>query len=83
MDNSEQLNLLLVKLTNLQLRQQGFEAEIFASKQPVEALQHETGCIAERQNPFPVKIAVQTKNSPPIVYRRESNLQDWYPHINI
>lgn len=39
MDNSEKLNLLLVKLENLLLRQQGFEAEIQALRQEVKALQ--------------------------------------------
>lgn len=39
MDNSERLNLLLVKLENLLLRQQGFEAEIEALKQEVKAMQ--------------------------------------------
>jgi len=39
MDNSKQLNLLLIKLENLLLRQQGFEAEIEALKQEVRQLQ--------------------------------------------
>ncbi|WP_205940787.1 hypothetical protein [Pedobacter paludis] len=39
MDNSEQLNLLLIKLENLLLRHQGFEAEIEALKQEVKVLQ--------------------------------------------
>ncbi|MBE5320446.1 DUF2339 domain-containing protein [Pedobacter sp. MR2016-19] len=39
MDNSEKLNLLLIKLENLLLRQQGFEAEIQALRNEVRALQ--------------------------------------------
>ncbi|MNK47570.1 hypothetical protein D3C87_663820 [compost metagenome] len=39
MDNSEKINLLLVKLENLLLRQQSFEAEIQALRQEVRALQ--------------------------------------------
>jgi uncharacterized membrane protein len=39
MDNSEKLNLLLIKLENLLLRHQGFEAEIQALRNEVKALQ--------------------------------------------
>lgn len=39
MDNSEKLNLLLIKLENLLLRQQSFDAEIKALRDEVKALQ--------------------------------------------
>ncbi|RNL54067.1 DUF2339 domain-containing protein [Pedobacter jejuensis] len=65
MDNSEQLNLLLIKLENLLLRQQGFEAEIEALKQQVRALQSGTTHIIEAQKVPPVVIAPPPRNTPP------------------
>ncbi|SOD14461.1 DUF2339 domain-containing protein [Pedobacter xixiisoli] len=40
MDNSQKINLLLTKIENLSIRQQGFEAEIKALRQEVEALRN-------------------------------------------
>jgi len=65
MDNSEQVTLLLVKLDNLLLRQQGFEAEIQALKQQVRALQFGTNLTDEAQKVPPVVIAPPPKNTPP------------------
>jgi len=65
MDNSEQVTLLLVKLDNLLLRQQGFEAEIQSLKQQVRALQFGTNLTDEAQKVPPVVIAPPPKNTPP------------------
>jgi len=66
MDNSERLNLLLVKLENLLLRQQGFEAEIEALRQEVKALQTGTTSTLFKTTESPV-IAPPPRNTPPSV----------------
>ncbi|GGI24034.1 DUF2339 domain-containing protein [Pedobacter mendelii] len=65
MDNSEQLNLLLIKLENLLLRQQGFEAEINALKKQVEVLQFGTDYIIKEQKAPQVVITPPPRNTPP------------------
>ncbi|RDC55509.1 DUF2339 domain-containing protein [Pedobacter chinensis] len=67
MDNSERLNLLLVKLENLLLRQQSFEAEIEALKQEVKALQTHGTTPAPLVKPFESVIAPPPRNTPPSV----------------
>ncbi|WP_316803830.1 DUF2339 domain-containing protein [Pedobacter nototheniae] len=69
MDKSEQLNLLLVKLENLLLRQQDFEAEITALQKEVRQLQF-PGAVPETPAPS-LKVEPQTvifppKNMPPV-----------------
>lgn len=73
MDNSERLNLLLVKLENLLLRQQGFEAEIEALKNEVRALQSPGSSFAPPPKPIsdPV-IAPPPRNTPPIAVTHQS-----------
>ncbi|WP_316798027.1 DUF2339 domain-containing protein [Pedobacter frigidisoli] len=67
MDNSDQLNLLLVKLENLLLRQQGFEQEIEALKQQVRAMQS-TGTAGlspkSQTGPLPVPPPLKTQPTP-------------------
>ncbi|MCX3266787.1 DUF2339 domain-containing protein [Pedobacter agri] len=66
MDNSERLNLLLVKLENLLLRQQGFEAEIEALKQEVKALQSPGTSFTPPPAPISEPIIVPPpRNTPP------------------
>lgn len=73
MDNSERLNLLLVKLENLLLRQQGFEAEIEALKNEVRALQSPGSSFVQPPKPIsePV-IAPPPKNTPPVPVIQQS-----------
>ncbi|HMI05035.1 MAG TPA: DUF2339 domain-containing protein [Pedobacter sp.] len=52
MNHSEHLNLLLLKLENLQIRHEGFEAEIKALKEEVRSLQS-PGIAPERTVPAP------------------------------
>ncbi|WP_231427301.1 DUF2339 domain-containing protein [Pedobacter sp. Leaf250] len=62
MDKSDRLNLLLVKLENLLIRQQGFEAEIEALKQEVRALQIPGTTFVQ---PPPAQISEQVIAPPP------------------
>ena len=65
MDNSEKLNLLLIKLENLLLRQQGFEAEIQALRNEVRALQSPSSVFTPPTiNPEPI-ITAPPRNTPP------------------
>ncbi|KQN33405.1 hypothetical protein ASE92_16550 [Pedobacter sp. Leaf41] len=66
MDNSERLNFLLMKLENLLLRQQGFEAEIEALKQEVRALQSPSAAYVQPSTPIAEPIlAPPPRNTPP------------------
>lgn len=58
MDNSAKLNLLLIKLENLLLRQQGFEAEIQALRNEVKALQSpgSVTTLPSAKNPEPTTV---------------------------
>ncbi|MFC3559621.1 DUF2339 domain-containing protein [Pedobacter jamesrossensis] len=72
MDNSEKLNLLLVKLENLLLRQQGFEAEIKALRDEIKAMQSPgTAPIHSQTVNHPV-IAPPPRNTPPSVAAQNS-----------
>ena len=69
MNNSDQLNLLLIKLENLLLRQQGFEAEIETLRNQVRQLQSGGAPIPTLQTPVETKPAVvfPERNTPPSV----------------
>ncbi|MGN7986991.1 DUF2339 domain-containing protein [Pedobacter sp. 22226] len=65
MDNSEKLNLLMIRLENLLLRQQGFEAEIQALRNEVKALQSPgAATTAPAKSAEPV-IALPPRNTAP------------------
>ena len=65
MDNSEKLNLLLIKLENLLLRQQGFEAEIQALRQEVKALQSPGAATIPQNTITEPTVALPPRNTPP------------------
>ncbi|WP_316827636.1 DUF2339 domain-containing protein [Pedobacter miscanthi] len=66
MDNSEKINLLLIKLENLLLRQQSFEAEIEALRNEVRALQSPgAATIAPTAIPTEPIISLPPRNTPP------------------
>ncbi|MCZ6913440.1 MAG: DUF2339 domain-containing protein, partial [Rickettsia endosymbiont of Ixodes persulcatus] len=78
MDNSKQLNLLLIKLENLLVRQQGFESEIDALKQEVKRLQTGSAPIQKPVAPItpePIvaepSIIFPPKNTPPSFANRD------------
>ncbi|MCZ4244482.1 DUF2339 domain-containing protein [Pedobacter punctiformis] len=69
MDNSKQLNLLLIKLENLLLRQQDFEAEIIALKKEVRQLQfpnERPDVTVPTPRPEPQTVNFPQKNRPPV-----------------
>jgi len=79
MDNSEKLNLLLIKLENLLLRQQGFEAEIQALRNEVKALQSPGSApVAPISNPEPT-IAPPPRNTPPVQVIQQSAAPQPFP----
>ena len=66
MNNSEQLNILLIKLENLLLRQQGFEAEIEALKREVKILQSPDSTFSSPETPTAAPAIVPPpRNTPP------------------
>ncbi|TDG36844.1 DUF2339 domain-containing protein [Pedobacter changchengzhani] len=67
MNNSEQLNLLLIKLENLLLRQQGFESEIETLRNQVRQLQSGGAPIPAVQKPIEQKplVVFPERNTPP------------------
>ncbi len=64
MDDSKKLNLLLIKLENLLIRQQGFEEEIKALKAEVTALQPPDYQQAEREKPETIVPSPSVINPP-------------------
>ncbi|WP_316844389.1 DUF2339 domain-containing protein [Pedobacter psychrodurus] len=79
MDNSEKLNLLLIKLENLLLRQQGFEAEIQALRNEVKALQSPGSApVAPISNTEPI-IAPPPRNTPPVAVVQQSAIPQPLP----
>ncbi|KLT67516.1 DUF2339 domain-containing protein [Pedobacter sp. BMA] len=69
MNNSDQLNLLLVKLENLLLRQQSFEEEIEALKQQVRAMQSTgTAGLSPKPQTNPLAVPPPIKTQPPLVH---------------
>ena len=93
MDNSEKINLLLIKLENLLLRQQGFDAEIKALRDEVRALQspgatptHDVivkgPVIAPPpRNTPPSQVIPNTNNSRPVPSFSSSNTNQQQPNF--
>ncbi|RZL33160.1 MAG: DUF2339 domain-containing protein, partial [Pedobacter sp.] len=80
MNNSEKLNMLLIKLENLLLRQQGFEAEIEALKREVKILQSsDSSAQPEPIIPEPV-IAPPPRNTPPSQMVQNSSVPPIIPN---
>ena len=76
MDNPDQLNLLLVKIENLLLRQQGFEQEIEALKQQIRAMQSPgTASLPEIPQPRPVAVPPPVNTPPAPVYNNTTPSQ--------
>ncbi|WP_293303881.1 DUF2339 domain-containing protein [Pedobacter sp. UBA5917] len=65
MDNSEKLNLLMIRLENLLLRQQGFEAEIEALRNEVRALQSPGAATTAPVTPAEPIIVPPSRNTSP------------------
>lgn len=65
MDNSEQMNLLLIKLENLSLRQQGFEAEIKSLRQEINALQASGNILNTQIQTKKPSLVIPPRNTPP------------------
>jgi len=79
MDNSEKLNLLLIKLENLLLRQQGFEAEIQALRNEVKALQSPGSTPVAPLINTESTIVPPPRNTPPVAIIQQSAIPQPVP----